>query len=150
MASKESIDAFLAQQHIAVAGYSRNPKKFGTILFNTLKEKGYEMYAVNPSGGTTADGQPVYQDIAALPPHVKALVVVTRPEVTVGVLDQALQKGIDNIWIQQMSDNKEVLGRLNQSPVNHVSGSCILLHAQPTGFHKFHRWIAGVFGRLPQ
>lgn len=150
MASKENIDAFLAQQHVAVAGYSRNPKKFGTILFNTLRQKGYQMYAVNPAGGTTAEGQPVYPDVAALPAHVRALVVVTKPEVSEGVLDQALQQGIDNVWIQQMSENKQVLERLGQSTINHVSGCCILMHASPTGFHKFHRWIAGVFGRLPR
>lgn len=150
MATRQNIDSFLAQQHIAVAGYSRNPKKFGTILYDTLKEKGYQVYAVNPAGGTTPGGQPVFPDMSALPAQVKALVVVTKPEASVAVVDQALEKGIDNIWVQQMSDNQQVKDRLAGAQVNHVTGRCILMHASPTGIHKFHRWIAGVFGRLPK
>jgi hypothetical protein len=30
-----------------------------------------------------------------------------------------------------------------------VARECILMFAQPTGFHKLHRWIWGAPGRLP-
>jgi len=30
-----------------------------------------------------------------------------------------------------------------------VSGECILMFARPAGFHKAHRWVSGLLGRLP-
>ncbi len=41
---KTLIDEFLAQQEIALAGYSHQPKKFGHSVYKTLKEKGYIMH----------------------------------------------------------------------------------------------------------
>ncbi len=64
---KAQVDSFLAQPHIAVAGYSGNPKKFGNIVFSTLKEKGYNLYPVNPSGGKTPDGETIYENLETLP-----------------------------------------------------------------------------------
>ncbi len=150
MATKAQIDAFLSSPHIAVAGYSRSPKKFGSMVFRILKEKGHDVYAVNPAGGETPQGQTVYPDVMALPEKVKALLVVTKPDVAPGLVKQALEKGITHIWIQQMTGNKEVKEMLDASPVEQVYGHCILLHAQPAGIHKAHRWILNVFGRLPK
>jgi len=146
--TKAQIDNFLAQSHIAVAGYSKNPKKFGAQVFNSLKEKGYNVYPVNPAGGTTPDGQIVYESIDALPENLKALYVVTKPAVSSGLVKKALEKGYTHFWIQQMSDNAEVLDFLKEVPEK-VTGECIFMHTNPTGIHKFHWWLAKVFGRLP-
>ena len=40
MTSLKSIESFLSQEHIAVAGVSRNSKKFGTVVYHHLKERG--------------------------------------------------------------------------------------------------------------
>lgn len=147
---KNKIKAFLSQKHIAVAGYSRDPKKFGSTVYQTLKQKGYNVYAVNPAGGITGDGDQIYTDVVSLPGQVKALLILTRPEITPSVVRQALQQGIDNIWIQQMSDDKDALEMLDLAGINYLTGRCILLHADPTGVHKFHRFILKIFGKLPK
>ncbi len=67
MISKASVDNFLRQEHIALAGYSRDTKKFGHVAYKTLKEKGYTLYPVNPSGGTAPGGETIYTDIETLP-----------------------------------------------------------------------------------
>lgn len=147
-AKKEQIDNFLAQPHIAVAGYSTNPKKFGAMVFTNLKEQGYNVYPVNPAGGTTSDGHTVYESIDTLPADVKALYVVTKPAVSSTLVQSALDKGFTHFWIQQMSDNAEVLDLLKDVP-DKVTKECIFMHTNPTGIHKFHWWLAKVFGRLP-
>ena len=47
-ATKASIDTFLSTHKIAIAGVSRDPKKFGYLVFQQLKEKGFEVYPINP------------------------------------------------------------------------------------------------------
>ena len=47
---KEVAAAFLAHKRIAVTGVSRNPKGHGgNIVYQRLRERGYEVFAVNPT-----------------------------------------------------------------------------------------------------
>jgi uncharacterized protein len=147
-ATKVKIDEFLAQPRIAVAGYSKNPKKFGFMVYKALQEKGFNLFPVNPSGGITPDGDPIYNSIDELPADVKALLVLTKPEVSVELVQQALLRGFTHFWIQQMSENNQVLEALEKAPCK-VTGQCIILHANPSGFHKIHLWIAKMFGMMP-
>ncbi len=146
---KAQIDDFLGQQHIALAGYSHNPKKFGHQVYEILKQKGYTIHPVNPSGGTATGGEVVHQGLDTLPPEVETLLIMTKPEVTLQVAGQAVDKGLKRLWVQQMSGSKAVEDMLNGKQVDVVYNRCILLHANPTGIHKFHRRILGFFGRLP-
>ncbi len=146
---KSRIDGFLSQEQIALAGYSRNPKKFGHDVYKTLKEKGYTIHPVNPAGGVTPAGETIHQSLNTLPPEVEALLIMTKPEVAPQVAEQALAKGINRLWIQQMSGSTALKQMLDESQADAVYNRCILLHANPTGIHKFHRRILGFFGRLP-
>ena len=147
-AKKEQIDNFLAQPHIAFAGYSRDPKKFGRAIYKTLKEKGYNLYPVNPAGGATSEGDIIYENLGALPEYVKAVFVATKPRASVSVVKDALENKFTHIWVQQMSENAEVMDLLNDFPEK-VSHQCILMHAHPTGIHKFHWWLVKMIGKLP-
>ena len=49
MTSLESIQSFLSQEKIAVAGVSRKKQKFGNAIYKELAKKGYEVFAVNPN-----------------------------------------------------------------------------------------------------
>ena len=48
MATLKQIENFLGAEPIAMAGVSRNPKKFGFTAFRELKEKGMNIIPVNP------------------------------------------------------------------------------------------------------
>ncbi|MDX9942125.1 MAG: CoA-binding protein [Bacteroidales bacterium] len=150
MTEKEIIDAFLSQKHIAVAGFSRDPRKFGAQVFEMLKTRDYRVYAVNPAGGETPGKEPIYGSIAELPDHVKALWIGLKPELTNRLIIEAGKRGMTHVWVQQMAGNKETLKLLNESEMLAVSKRCIFMHANPAGFHSFHRWLAGLFGRLPK
>jgi hypothetical protein len=43
MVTLNEIQKFLAPRKMAMAGVSRNPKKFGGSIFKELKEKGFEI-----------------------------------------------------------------------------------------------------------
>jgi predicted CoA-binding protein len=149
-ATKKSITQFLTAKKIAVAGASRNPKKFGNVVVKELRQRGFEIYPVNPYVDII-NGEPCYHSIAALPVDVKHMIVVTPKAQTLSILEDALRKGIDNIWIQQMSDTPEALGLLTGKEINLITRQCILMWTEPVkGIHKFHRAFMRFFGLGPR
>ncbi len=49
MVTKADIQNFLQPRRFAIAGVSRNPKKFGRMVYNELKKSGYTLYPINPN-----------------------------------------------------------------------------------------------------
>lgn len=149
MASLKQIEEFIALTPIAMAGVSRNPKKFGQAAFRELKEKGMDIIPVNPLAEEIL-GVKTYKDIRSLPSEVRGLIIMTRKDQTAGVVREAMDKGIKNIWIQQMADSKEALKDLEGSGINYITGECILMHNKPHGIHKFHKDLRKFFGLFPK
>ncbi|HPS63485.1 MAG TPA: CoA-binding protein [Bacteroidales bacterium] len=148
-ATRASIEAFLAPRKLAIAGVSRNPKKFGNQVFNHLRERGYEVIPVHPEA-EMIDGIPCHRNPSTLPGDVKSLLILTPKKETQKVVAGALEKGIDHIWIQQMSDTPEALALAASRPVSLITGECILMHTEPVkGVHKFHRAMRRFFGKMP-
>jgi uncharacterized protein len=149
MTTLKQINDFLDSQPIALVGVSRNPKKFGQIAFKELKEKGLNIIPVNPSA-TEILGAKVFPDVRSLPPEVKGVIIMTKKDQTLDVVNAVLEKGIKKIWIQQMADSKEALKVLKGSDIDYIAGECILMHYKPNSIHKFHRAINKLFRRFPK
>jgi uncharacterized protein len=149
MATLKQINEFIESQPIALIGVSRNPKKFGYAAFKELKEKGMNILPVNPEA-VEIMGQKTYPNVNALPSEVKGIIIVTKKDKTATVVREAKEKGIKQIWIQQMSDSKEALNELNGTDINYITGQCILMHYKPHSIHKFHRAINKFFGKFPK
>lgn len=146
MGKRAIIDDVITSKKIAIAGVSRDPKKFGRVLYYTLKDKGYEVYPINPNADSI-DGSPCYHHISDLPDDVKNLLITTAQKDTDAILKAAIQRGFKNIWIQNGCETAESVQIAADNHVNLVSGCCILMYAHPTGFHKFHQMLAKWFGK---
>ena len=149
MTTKQQIDQFLANEPIAMAGVSRNPKKFGRMAFEELTRKGLKLIPINPNV-ESINGIACYPGVGQLPEGVRSLMIMTKKDQTANVLRDALAKGIKHIWIQQSSDTPEALELIKGKDLNVITGQCILMHHEPTGFHKFHRNLKRFFGSLPR
>jgi hypothetical protein len=149
MTTLRQIEDFIAAEPVAMVGVSRNPKKFGQMAFKELKEKGLNIIPVNPATGEIL-GIKAYPNVNALPPEVRAIIIMTKKDQTLGIVREAKLKGIKNIWIQQMADTREALKELEGTDINYITGECILMHYKPHSFHKFHRAINKFFGRFPK
>jgi predicted CoA-binding protein len=149
MATLRQIEDFMAAQPIAMVGVSRNPKKFGYTAFKELHEKGLNVLPVNPAASEIL-GLKAFPDVKSLPPDVKGVIVMTKKDQTLSVVREAREKGIKNIWIQQMSDTKEALRELEGSDINFITGECVLMHYKANGIHKFHMFLRKLFGGFPK
>lgn len=144
------IEAFLSSDLIAVAGASRDPKKFGAQVVKELKARGKKIYPVNPETDDL-EGEPCYRKVSSLPPTVDHLLIVTPKTQTMAVLKEAYEKAIGHIWIQQMSETPEVIAFAKEKGIGPIHGKCILMFLEPvSSIHKFHRAILKFFGRLPK
>lgn len=150
MTKLSTIQSFLEPKEMAICGVSRDTKKFGRVVYDSLKEKGYILYPVNPHT-TVINGDKCFKDISELPDHIQYLYIVTPSEQTTDIIQKAIGKGIQNIWIQQRSETRDSVELAKTNNINLIHKECIFKFAEPvTGVHKFHRFISKLFGIYPK
>jgi predicted CoA-binding protein len=145
MNSRETIDLFLQNKKIAITGVSHNLKKFGYILFKTAREKGYTVIPINPKGGKI-DGIECVTSVLELS-EVQNLLIATHKRDTAKVMEEAITRGIRNIWIQNGCESDEAIKIARENNVNLVCKVCFLMYAWPKGIHKFHQTLANWVGK---
>lgn len=151
-----AIADFLAQKRIAVAGVSREPggKHGGHIVYGRLKERGYQVFAVNPNADTV-EGDPCYRNLASIPGGVDAVVIATRPEVASAVVRECQELGISRVWMHRLvgagSVSEEAGALCREGGTTCIAGGCPLMYGptSDTG-HKLMRFFLGLFGKLPR
>jgi uncharacterized protein len=150
MDSLAEIQEFLSEKKLVIAGASRNPKKFGGVVFTELKKKGYELYPVHPEA-VEIGGVRCYASFSNLPKGMDNLYIVTPAKETEGIVAEAIRYGVRKIWIQQKSETKEALSLATGKGIPVISGRCMMMFAEPVGsFHGFHRWLNRLFGAYPK
>ena len=150
MNTLQEIQEFLMPKKLAIAGASRNPKKFGGTVMTELSKKGFELFPVHPVA-TEINGVPCFKSISELPKGVEHLFITTQKSQTTGLVEQAIEHGIRRIWIQQHSETPEALDIAKKHNIPVISGRCIFMFADPvSSVHGFHRWISRLFGSYPK
>jgi predicted CoA-binding protein len=148
MTTQASVEEFLAEKDLAIAGVSRSGKGFGNAVIKDLTGKGYQMHPVHPEVDEVG-GFRCFRTIADLPNDVGGLVLVVPPEQTEKLVREAKNAGIQRVWMQQGAESAEAIRFCEENGIDAVHGECIMMFAEPTGMHRFHRWLNGVFGKLP-
>lgn len=150
MITLNQINDFISPRKIAVAGASRNPKKFGGYVFNELKQKGFQLYPVNPNADEI-QGEKCYKTIADLPEDVTRLLILTPKNETANIAEAAAKRGIKMVWIQQTAETPEALKILEDAGIPVIYKKCIMMFANPVkGGHAFHRFFVKAFGSYPR
>ena len=152
---KEAGAQFLANKRIAVTGVSRNPQGHGgNIVYQRLRERGYEVFAVNPNADTV-EGDPCYPDLKSIPGGVDAVVIATKPETADATMQECVDLGIRFAWMHRsfgggsVSESATSQGRANGITV--IDGGCPLM-CDPTADvgHKMMRAIFSLMGKVPK
>lgn len=144
----QAVQDFINCKRIAVVGASRNKNKFGNAAYKELKERGYQVFAVNPSA-QEINGDACYPNLMSLKDQVDGVLVTVPAQQGIKVLQEAKEAGIHNVWVQQQAESPELLKVGKELELNLVSGKCILMYAPPVrSFHKWHRGFVKLFGKL--
>ena len=123
----EEIDSILTARVFAVAGASRNPEKYGSLVFHALKNDGKSVYPINPNA-SDIDGVPCYAGVAKAPADAEAAVFVTPPSVTEAGVTEALARGIKKIWMQPGAESPQAIAEAVSGGAAVVAGGpCILV-----------------------
>jgi hypothetical protein len=144
----KDVARFLSLGKYAVAGVSRDPKKFGHVMFKDLRKKGMDVVPVNPRA-ETIDGVNCFRTVSELPSEIKGLIFMTPKEETLAVAREAIAHGIKDLWIQQGAESKSVIAELEKENVNLIHNQCIMMFWKPSGIHSFHRFLKKIFGGVP-
>ncbi|HCV43826.1 MAG TPA: CoA-binding protein [Bacteroidetes bacterium] len=149
MNSKATIDGFLASKTLAVVGVSGKRRGFGYTVYKDLQGKGYKVYPVNPAA-ESIDGEKCYPNVRSLPEKVDGIVLVVPPAQTDQVVREVAEAGIRQVWMQQGAESKSAIRFCEEKGICVVYDECILMFAVPAALpHRAHRWVRGVFGKLP-
>lgn len=147
MNKKEKISTFLESKSFAIIGVSRDEKKFGRMVYQSFIDRGISVFPVNPNIDSI-NGAKVYSSINELPVEVDAVVILNNRNKSQEIIDQAIGKGIKNIWIQQKSDPVGFSISEIDPSFNIITNECIYMWLNPVkGFHKFHRFVKFLFSK---
>jgi len=143
MPSRNSIDTFLAQRHIAFVGASRDPKAFASSVYRRLRE-GRTLYPVNGADVDTVEGDRCYRSLAEVPDPVDGVFVIVPADAMVGVVRDAIARGIPRIWLHRGAGQRrvpeEAVEIARTAGLDIIDGACPLTFDEPvTAFHKVHR-----------
>ena len=142
------ITAFIQHKNLALVGASRDGKSFGNFARKELVERGYQVTLVHPEA-KEIDGQPCFPDLASVQSQVGGVVVCVPPAKAEGVLRQAAELGLRNVWLQQGAENPQLVALGQELGLELVTGKCILMYAEPVrSFHRWHRGFMKLIGRL--
>ncbi|UCC16727.1 MAG: CoA-binding protein [Dehalococcoidales bacterium] len=111
---QNNIDEFMKQKIFAIVGATDNTEKFGYKIFKNLKDRGYEVYPVNPKL-ETLDGIPVYHTLLDIPVKVDVVDFVVPPTVTEEILKDCHKLGLKRIWLQPGAESEDAIKYCNDN-----------------------------------
>lgn len=109
----------------AVIGANQNPEKYGNMIYKKLKQRGYEVYAVNPLYDTV-EGDRCYKDLSSLPKVPDVIDMVVTPKRSKTYVEEAARLGIKYIWFQPGTYDDEVLELARKLGLETVQ-ACVLV-----------------------
>jgi len=111
---------------IAVIGLSEVPSKPSHYVSAYMKQRGYKIYPVNPSISEVL-GEKSYASLADLPVQPDIVNVFRLPKFIPAIVDEMLQLGLSNLWVQQGIINLEAAARAEAGGIHVVMDRCIMV-----------------------
>ena len=119
-------EEILIHRRFAVSGVSRDPNKFGYKVFHTLKNAGYQVFAVNPNAEAIGE-DPCFPTADNVPGPIDCLVTVTPPRITEETIREVSHLHIPYLWMQPGSESTAAFNLARSSGMQIVSGGpCIM------------------------
>ena len=107
-----------------VVGVTANKDKYGYKIWKTLKQHDYNTFGVNPNYDEI-EGEKFYHSLNDLPEKVQVLDMVVPPKIAIKTLEEAKESGIEYIFFQPGTYNKEVVAKAEELELKYLLDDCI-------------------------
>jgi predicted CoA-binding protein len=111
---------------IAVVGVSENLDKFGYRIFNDLLKAGFKVSAVGIKGGNV-EGKSIYKSLKELPSKPDIIVTVVPPASTDKTVDDAIELGIKEVWMQPGSVSEKASKKARSAGIKVTDRGCFMV-----------------------
>ncbi|MAF13525.1 MAG: CoA-binding protein [Parcubacteria group bacterium] len=111
----------------AVVGATNNDEKYGHKVFKAILESKRMVFPINLKTPEIL-GEDCYASVLDVPVIVNVVVFVVPPDQTLKVLKEVAQDStIENVWLQEGSENQEAIDFCAEKKINCVyGGPCIM------------------------
>jgi predicted CoA-binding protein len=111
---------------IAVIGLSEVAAKPSHYVSAYMQQHGYKIYPVNPSIQSVL-GEKSYATLAELPIKPDIVDVFRLPKFIPAIVDEMLQLGLPNLWVQLGIIHREAATRAEAGGIHVVMDRCIMV-----------------------
>ncbi|MBZ5656493.1 MAG: CoA-binding protein [Acidobacteriia bacterium] len=152
--SLERVTEFLAYKRMAMVGISHDPADFSVKLFEELIRCGYDVVPVNPNCGEVG-GRRCFGRMQDVEPPVEAVLLMTPPEVTEGVVRDCFDAGVRTVWMYRATGRGSVSPKAveycEDRGIHVIPGECPFMFLPESAvFHRFHGFVRKIMGRYPR
>jgi uncharacterized protein len=111
---------------IAVIGLSDDPARPSHYVSAYMQQHGYTIYPINPSLPKVL-GEKSYASLSDLPVKPDIVDVFRLPKFIPAIVDEMLQLGLKNLWVQQGIVNLVAATRAEAGGIHVVMDRCIMV-----------------------
>jgi hypothetical protein len=117
---------------IAVIGVSGNPDKPSNYVPAYMQQHGYRILPVNPQVANVL-GERAYASLADLPVKPDVVNVFRLPKFIPAIVEEMIQLGLKNIWVQSGIINLEAAARAEAAGIHVVMDHCMMVEHRHSG-----------------
>jgi len=110
---------------LAVVGLSSKPTRPSHGVSEYMQQHGYRIIPVNPRESEVL-GEKAYPSLGAVPENVEVVVIFRRPEFVPEIVEAAIRKGANVIWMQEGVIHEDAAARARVAGLVVVQDHCIL------------------------
>jgi predicted CoA-binding protein len=123
----DPVARFLESPAYGVVGASPRRHKYGNKVLRCYQQAGRRAIPVNPRE-SEIEGVSCMASVLDLPEEVQSISVITPPAVTERVVEEAIRRGIRNVWMQPGAESDRAVAACETAGINVIAdGSCLLV-----------------------
>lgn len=124
-ATEAEIAAIVARfRRVAIVGLSPDPERPSYQVAAYLKDRGFEIFPVNPKCQEVL-GRPCYPDLRSVPPPVEIVDIFRQVEAIPAIVDEAIAVGAKVVWMQLGLESPEAAAKARAAGLQVVMNRCL-------------------------